>query len=76
MSKKQKMELLGKGMSIVRGGVESVVMDKGTGCVCSGELHRGGLNDPSGCACGCYTTGNIANRIGNDSIVPDSAAQM
>jgi hypothetical protein len=70
------MELLGKGMSIVRGGVESAAMAAGTGCVCSGDLHRGGLNDPSGCACGCYTTGNIANRSANDNIVPNQDISM
>jgi hypothetical protein len=70
MSEKKKFELLGKGMKRVRGGVDSVNMALEEGCVCSGDLHRAGLNDPSGCACGCYgPSGTIANRSANDNIV-------
>jgi hypothetical protein len=67
--KGRKNHVLGKGMELIRGGVEvtSASRVEGRRCVCSpGGWSYGNVD--CGCACGCFTSPAEANRSANYDI--------
>lgn len=62
-SKKDENQKIGKGMSLVKGGLNYNGKSTLRGCICSPGGEAGGNASGNGCACGCLGPSSPADNL-------------